>query len=34
MMEPDAYVAGLTVWFRSHDRPEKAIAMSAYMKNR
>ena len=23
MMEPDAYVAGLTVWFRSHDRSQK-----------
>jgi 3-methyladenine DNA glycosylase AlkD len=34
MMEPVAYVAELTVWFCSHARPDKAIAMSAYMKNR
>jgi 3-methyladenine DNA glycosylase AlkD len=33
-MEPVAYVAELTAWFRSHARPENAIAMSAYMKNR
>ncbi|CAG7608627.1 hypothetical protein PAESOLCIP111_01082 [Paenibacillus solanacearum] len=34
MKEPVAYVAELTAWFRSHARPDQAIAMSAYMKNR
>jgi len=29
-----AYVAELTAWFRSHAHPEKATAMSSYMKNR
>lgn len=33
-MEPAAYVTELTAWFRPHVHPEKAAAMSAYMKNR
>lgn len=33
-MNVEGFVAELTSWFRTHSHPEKANAMSAYMKNR
>lgn len=32
-MDAQAYVSALTVWFRAHANPDKAAAMTAYMKN-
>ncbi|EHB57519.1 DNA alkylation repair protein [Paenibacillus lactis] len=33
-MNVEGFVAELTSWFRTHAHPDKAVAMSAYMKNR